>query len=138
MSDREQHRLKQKLDVIRRQPENKRCADCQAVSVPYVNMTHGTFVCTRCAGLHREFGHSVKGISVSTFKPADIEAIRGNAVDQQTYLPYWNEAVYKKAGPGQEETERAREFIRLKYEEKRWVSPPASGPSVTAASTLKC
>lgn len=132
-SEREIAKIKAHIDMLRRKPENKQCADCKSLSVPYINLTHGTFVCTRCAGIHREFNHRVKSISVSQFKPSDVEVIKGNEADKQAYLPYWNENTFRMPGPGQEETARARDFIRLKYEERRWCTEPHGGMPVASA-----
>ena len=52
---------------------NKRCMDCQAIGPVYVVTDFGTFVCQTCSGIHREFGHRVKSISMATFKPEEIE-----------------------------------------------------------------
>lgn len=48
----------------------------------YVVMNFGVFVCSGCAGIHRELNHKVKGISMSNFTPAEITFIEqnGNAV----------------------------------------------------------
>jgi hypothetical protein len=42
----------------------------------------GVFVCSACAGVHRDFSHKVKGISMSTFTDEDIKflTINGNKV----------------------------------------------------------
>ena len=43
------------------------------VMVPF-----GVFVCSACAGLHRDFSHKVKGISMSTFTDEDIKFLNQN------------------------------------------------------------
>lgn len=120
MSERDQQRVKNAIDALRRKPENKQCADCKSLSVPYINLTCGTFVCARCAGIHREFDHRVKSVSNSVFKLEDIQALGGNDLDKRTYLPYWNEQIFKLPEPGSEDNGRVRDFIRMKYVEKRF------------------
>ncbi|TNJ27926.1 putative GTPase activating protein for ARF [Giardia muris] len=128
MTERELQRIKNALDALRRQPCNKQCADCRSLSTPYVNLSFGTFVCARCAGVHREFGHKVKSISNSVFKMEEVQAIGGNEVDKQTYLPYWSEQIFRLPEAGNEDTPRVREFIRSKYVEKRFCAEqPAVG-----------
>lgn len=48
----------------------------------YVVMNFGVFVCSLCAGIHRELTHKVKGISMSNFTQQEIAflAENGNAV----------------------------------------------------------
>ena len=50
----------------------------------YVVMNFGVFVCSACAGIHREMTHKVKGISMSTFSDDDLKMlnVEGNAVSQ--------------------------------------------------------
>ena len=47
-----------------------------------VVINFGVFVCSSCAGIHREMTHKVKGISMSTFTPEDLKLLneKGNAV----------------------------------------------------------
>lgn len=48
----------------------------------YVVMDFGVFVCPVCAGIHREFSHKVKGISMCNFNDSEIDNLtkNGNAV----------------------------------------------------------
>lgn len=120
MSDREQEKLKKQLEQIRKNPGNRRCANCASMAVPYVCLDFGTFVCTRCSALHRELTHRVKSITASKFKPEEVQSVQGNENDARLYLKYWNETVFKLPSAGNEDTQRAREFISIKYVEKRW------------------
>ncbi|CAK0861060.1 unnamed protein product, partial [Prorocentrum cordatum] len=52
---------------------NKKCADCGEVGPTYVNVTHGTFVSTTAAGILREFGFKIKGISMSKWTVEEVE-----------------------------------------------------------------
>ena len=56
----------------------------------YVVMNFGVFVCSACAGIHREMTHKVKGISMSTFSDDDLKMlnVEGNAVSQ--FLNFWS------------------------------------------------
>lgn len=46
-------------------------------------MTYGTFVCSKCAGIHRESNTKVKGIGVCNFSDKEIEVLTkiGNDVN---------------------------------------------------------
>ena len=85
------------MDTLRQLPENKKCFDCQQkVSSPvrltpvshclqgtmYCVMNFHVFVCSACAGVHREIPHKVKGISMCVFSEQELKdlAENGNAV----------------------------------------------------------
>lgn len=64
-------------------PDNRVCFDCNAKSTPNIIMDYGIFVCSFCAGVHRNFQHKAKGISMTNFKDPDVEHIKncgGNSV----------------------------------------------------------
>eukprot|EP01119_Soliformovum_irregulare_P011819 TRINITY_DN299_c0_g1_i1.p1 TRINITY_DN299_c0_g1~~TRINITY_DN299_c0_g1_i1.p1 ORF type:complete len:468 (-),score=143.26 TRINITY_DN299_c0_g1_i1:106-1509(-) len=116
-------------------PANRRCADCTAKGPVYVNTTFNTFVCTTCSGLHREFNHRVKSISMAVFKPDEMAGLQngGNEVARQIYLARWTPNEFPEPDPG--DPERIRHFIRLKYIDKRWVASGGNqnpGPTVAA------
>jgi hypothetical protein len=48
----------------------------------YVVMNFGVFICSNCAGIHREMNHKVKGISMSNFTEVELASLieNGNAV----------------------------------------------------------
>jgi|688.fasta_scaffold209065_2 hypothetical protein len=71
------------IDTLRQLAENKSCFDCGEKGTMYcVMQPFGVFVCSACAGVHRDFSHKVKGISMSTFTDEDIKflTINGNKV----------------------------------------------------------
>jgi hypothetical protein len=55
----------------------------------YVVMNFGVFVCSPCAGIHREINHKVKGISMSNFSEAELQNLteNGNLVSLSSNLP---------------------------------------------------
>lgn len=62
------------MDALRQITENKSCFDCHEKGTMYVLMApFGVFLCSACAGVHREFSHKVKGISMSNFSEEEIK-----------------------------------------------------------------
>lgn len=55
------------IEDLRKIPTNKKCFDCGHSGTTYVIVNIGIFVCTVCAGVHREFSHRAKGLSMSNF-----------------------------------------------------------------------
>ena len=86
------------MDTLRQLPENKKCFDCQqkvsaikserhahlllVQGTMYIVMNFFVFVCSACAGIHREMNHKVKGISMCVFNEQELKEIteNGNAV----------------------------------------------------------
>jgi len=101
---------------------NKRCADCIERGPTYICLDFHTFVCQTCSGIHREFGHKIKGISLSEWTIGEVDAIEkgGNERAAQTWLARWTSSEFEE--PDNSDMDRVREFIKSKYVDKRWFS----------------
>lgn len=120
----------------RSDPANKLCADCTEIGPTYVCVSFHTFVCQSCSGLHREFGHRVKSISLSQWDVKELESIKsagGNmqAAKRWATLPG---ALAQKQTPSAEDLAGAREFLKLKYIQKKWVGPIEAGDKADAST----
>ncbi|XP_062143067.1 arf-GAP domain and FG repeat-containing protein 1 isoform X3 [Drosophila sulfurigaster albostrigata] len=102
---------------------NRQCFDCNQKGPTYVNMTIGSFVCTRCSGVLRGLTppHRVKSISMATFTQEELDFLKahGNELCAKTWLGLWDP---KRATPQQDQ----RELMIDKYERKRYYLEPAS------------
>ncbi|CAM9473035.1 unnamed protein product [Chrysoparadoxa australica] len=129
-----EEQLRKGLRDAQRRPENKRCADCTERLPQYVIIDYSIFVCTACSGIHREFNHRVKSVSLATFDESEVKAVRkrGNRESNDLYL-----ALYDPQSdvpePDGNNTQKRREFIRMKYEEKKWYATPADLEAHVAA-----
>ena len=68
---------------MRQLEANKSCFDCQQKGTMYCVMApFFVFVCSGCAGVHRELNNKVKGISMSNFSEVETDALKqhGNKV----------------------------------------------------------
>ncbi|XP_067623098.1 uncharacterized protein DDB_G0283357 isoform X2 [Eurosta solidaginis] len=113
---------------------NRQCFDCGQKGPTYVNMTIGSFVCTRCSGVLRGLTppHRVKSISMATFTQDDVDYIRSHGNDEcaKTWLGLWD--------PKRAVHQDQRELMIDKYERKRYYLEPASPlKSLTNAVSLK-
>ncbi|KAK9830238.1 hypothetical protein WJX72_010505 [[Myrmecia] bisecta] len=115
-------------------PENKRCAVCDTQGPQYVVTDFNTFVCTVCSGVHRQFNHRCKGVSMATFKPDEMKQIElgGNKVAEQTYLAKWSPSDLPR--PTDRHPSKVRDWIDAVYVKKRFYSP--SGRRDTDSSKL--
>ncbi|KAF1790924.1 Arf GTPase activating protein [Phytophthora cactorum] len=117
---RQEERLIQELrDFQRSNPSNKRCFDCNEMMPQYVCLDFNTFVCTACSGIHREFAHRVKSISMSKFTESEVKNMinhGGNEAAQK----YWRSKHDPSFRPnGGSDGERTRNFIRLTYIDRK-------------------
>lgn len=99
---------------------NKSCADCKRNKHPrWASWNLGVFVCIRCSGIHRSMG-----THVSRIKSVDLDAWTDEQM--KSILQWGNSRANKyweaKLAPGHVPSEvKIENFIRTKYESKRWV-----------------
>jgi len=103
------------LRSLAKQPGNRVCMNCpQKGPHLYICTTFNTFVCSDCSGIHRDFSHRVKSISLSTFtqdEVTNLEASGGNESARELWLASYNGGDNLKAG----ETAKIKEFMKLCY-----------------------
>ncbi|KFZ13341.1 hypothetical protein V502_06670 [Pseudogymnoascus sp. VKM F-4520 (FW-2644)] len=99
---------------------NKSCADCKRNKHPrWASWNLGIFVCIRCSGIHRGMGthiSKVKSVDLDSWTDEQLQSVLvwGNSRANK----YWE----AKLAPGHVPSEAKMEnFIRTKYDSKRWV-----------------
>ncbi|KAK4111372.1 ArfGap-domain-containing protein [Canariomyces notabilis] len=112
---------------------NKVCADCKRNKHPrWASWNLGVFICIRCSGIHRGMG-----THISRVKSVDLDAWTDEQL--QSVLNWGNARANKyweaKLAPGHVPSEaKIENFIRTKYELKRWVMEgPMPDPSTLDA-----
>merc|ERR1719215_1962022 len=85
---------------------NRRCADCKEVGPTYICLNYMTFVCQVCSGIHREFGHKIKGISLSEWTPWEVQNIErgGNERAAKTWLAKWSPEACPEPDSGEQDS----------------------------------
>jgi len=120
------------LNTIANQEDNKKCFDCTDNDSPrYLCSTFLTFVCSCCASIHQEFGHKIKVLSVFGFTVNEICVLKGtgNRVAADKWLARWDPAFFNEPDPTSPTyKEDARNYMRAKYVEKKWVKLPPRLP----------
>lgn len=117
--------------------DNKKCLDCEQRGPTYINITIGSFICTKCSGMLRGINppHRIKSISMSSFTPEEVEMmrVRGNTWCSQVWLGTYNKAT--KPIDFKDE-EKIRDFIIEKYEKKRYYVDPSqiSKPKISPST----
>jgi len=108
------------LAELRKVSANKRCFDCQQAATTYAIPDLGVFICSVCGGLHREFGHRVKGLSTSNFTQTEVDNLKAGG--NQKAATVWMALHNPKTNPipNIKDTSRLKEFIRNKYIQKKF------------------
>ncbi|KAL6616265.1 hypothetical protein ACP70R_038535 [Stipagrostis hirtigluma subsp. patula] len=113
-SRREEERNEKIIRGLMKLPPNRKCINCNSVGPQYVCTNFWTFVCLSCSGIHREFTHRVKSVSMAKFTTQEVRALeQGGNQDwdwQRMRLPV-------NTNP-----DRIREFIRAVYVDKKYAS----------------
>lgn len=113
------------LEGLLRLPENRECADCKSRGPRWASVNLGIFVCIQCSGIHRSLGvhiSKVRSATLDTWLPEQVAFIQsmGNAKANS----HWEAELppnYDRVG--------LENFIRAKYEEKRWIPTNSRSPS---------
>jgi len=134
MSDYAQQRLKAQLRSLLLRPENRYCVDCRAEGPTWASINLGIFMCLDCAGIHRSLGThitKVRSVTMDTWQPDWVKFI--TAVGNYRANLYWecNNKFGEKLSSRASGNERLQ-FIRAKYEEKKWYGIPKAPNGSTA------
>ncbi|KAF0701287.1 Aste57867_8216 [Aphanomyces stellatus] len=98
--------------------DNQHCADCHAATPKWATITHGGFICTQCAGVHRSLGVHVSFVQSCTldkWTPAQLLALdRGGNTKLNETLEFSVPPSMLKPNAESPRDERAA-FIHAKY-----------------------
>ncbi|KAI3468270.1 hypothetical protein Pfo_024933 [Paulownia fortunei] len=116
----EEERIEMIIRGLLKQPENRRCINCNSLGPQYVCTTFWTFVCTNCSGVHREFTHRVKSVSMAKFNEEEITALQagGNERARQIYFKAWD--PQRNYYPDGSNLHRLREFVKHVYIDRKY------------------
>ncbi|KAL6902000.1 hypothetical protein ACP4OV_004876 [Aristida adscensionis] len=119
-SRKEEERNERVVRGLLKLPPNRRCVNCDGLGPQYVCTSFWTFVCVSCSGIHREFTHRVKSVSMSTFSTQEVEALQkgGNQRARESFLKDFDSQ--KMRLPDISNIASLREFIKAVYVERRY------------------
>ncbi|GAB2230196.1 hypothetical protein Drorol1_Dr00014454 [Drosera rotundifolia] len=136
MRKREEERHEKIIRGLMKLPPNRRCINCNSLGPQYVCINFWTFVCMTCSGIHREFTHRVKSVSMSKFTSDEVEALQngGNQRAREMYLKDWD--VQRQRLPSSSDAERVREFIKNVYVHKKFAGGKNSEKPLSGLQSL--
>ncbi|WCJ32117.1 ARF-GAP domain 5 [Euphorbia peplus] len=106
------------LEGLLKMPENRECADCKSKGPRWASVNLGIFICMQCSGIHRSLGvhiSKVRSATLDTWLPEQVAFIQ--SMGNEKANSYWEAELppnYDRVG--------IENFIRAKYDEKRWVA----------------
>ncbi|XP_057985920.1 uncharacterized protein LOC110641656 isoform X3 [Hevea brasiliensis] len=118
--EKEDERIERIIRGLLKLPENRRCINCNSLGPQYVCTTFLTFICTNCSGIHREFTHRVKSVSMAKFKAEEVSALQagGNERARQLYFKEWD--PQRNSYPDGSNLHRLRDFIKHVYVDRKY------------------
>ncbi|KAL3850775.1 hypothetical protein ACJIZ3_012657 [Penstemon smallii] len=106
------------LEGLLKLPENRECADCKCKGPRWASVNLGIFICMQCSGIHRSLGvhiSKVRSATLDTWLPEQVSFIQ--TMGNEKANNYWEAELppnYDRVG--------IENFIRAKYDEKRWIA----------------
>ncbi|XP_020245867.1 probable ADP-ribosylation factor GTPase-activating protein AGD14 isoform X2 [Asparagus officinalis] len=125
-SKKEEERNEKIIRGLMKLPPNRRCINCNSLGPQYVCTNFWTFVCVACSGIHREFTHRVKSVSMAKFTKQEVEALQrgGNQRARELFLSDWDAQQMRL--PANSNPDKIREFIKAVYVDKRYAGSRSS------------
>ncbi|RYR53720.1 hypothetical protein Ahy_A06g028941 isoform A [Arachis hypogaea] len=108
----EEERNEKIIRGLMKLPPNRKCINCNSLGPQYVCTNFWTFVCMTCSGIHREFTHRVKSVSMAKFTSQEVDSLQnaGNQRAREIYLKNWD--FQRQRLPDSSNVDKIREFIR--------------------------
>ncbi|XP_061372514.1 probable ADP-ribosylation factor GTPase-activating protein AGD14 isoform X2 [Gastrolobium bilobum] len=125
-SRKEEERNEKIIRGLMKLPPNRRCINCNSMGPQYVCTNFWSFVCVTCSGIHREFTHRVKSVSMAKFTAQEVDALQngGNQRAREIYLKNWD--FQRQRLPDSSNVDKIREFIRNVYVDRGYAAARSS------------
>ncbi|XP_031249879.1 ADP-ribosylation factor GTPase-activating protein AGD5-like isoform X2 [Pistacia vera] len=121
------------LESLLKLPENRECADCKTKAPRWASVNLGIFICMQCSGVHRSLGvhiSKVRSATLDTWLPEQVAFIQSMGNEKSN--SYWEAEL-----PPNYDRVRIENFIRAKYQDKKWVPRNGKARSPSRATEEK-
>ncbi|KAJ6810672.1 putative ADP-ribosylation factor GTPase-activating protein AGD14 isoform X2 [Iris pallida] len=136
-SRKEEERNEKIIRGLLKLPPNRRCINCNSLGPQYVCTNFWTFICIACSGIHREFTHRVKSVSMAKFTTQEVESLQrgGNQRAKEQFLKDWDTERLRL--PDNSNPDKIREFIKSVYVDKKYAGGRSSDKPPRDTQSLK-
>lgn len=116
------------LQQLLKYPGNLRCADCKLQQHPrWASWSLGVFICIRCAGVHRSLGthiSKVKSIDLDSWTNDNLSQFFINGNNERVNSLYYENKLTDEERDTLDlsDNDILIQFIRDKYQAKKWIS----------------
>lgn len=122
--------VKKALSALLRDPGSTHCADCKAQLHPrWASWSLGVFICIKCAGIHRSLGthiSKVKSVDLDTWKEEHLTKLIQFKNNSRANLYYEANLADDLKRRKITDTSTLQNFIKNKYEYKKWIGDLSS------------
>jgi len=135
VNEKDQEKLKRRLNALLRLPENKTCAECGQRQPQWASVNLGMFFCIRCSGIHRNLGvhiSMVRSTTLDTWNDKWVSTLEewGN----ERANAYWEHTKPGARKPTENTgTYETEQFIRDKYVRGVWKAKGTPEEALAAA-----
>ncbi|XP_055494416.1 arf-GAP with GTPase, ANK repeat and PH domain-containing protein 1 isoform X2 [Leucoraja erinacea] len=114
------------LQSIRNIRGNSHCVDCEAQNPDWASLNLGALICIECSGIHRNLGTHLSRVRSLDLDDWPVELIRVmSSIGNEMANGIWEGSAQGRTKPSPDSTREEKErWIRAKYEQKLFLSPP--------------
>ncbi|KAL9224494.1 hypothetical protein vseg_000520 [Gypsophila vaccaria] len=116
---------------------NRKCINCNVLGPQYVCTTFSTFVCSTCSGIHREFTHRVKSVSMAKFTPEEMAALQAGGNERAKAVFFKDCEPPRLNASDSSSDDKLRSFIKHVYVDRRYTGERSSDKPPRAKSVDK-
>ncbi|KAK9715313.1 hypothetical protein RND81_06G156400 [Saponaria officinalis] len=99
---------------------NRKCINCNVLGPQYVCTTFSIFICSTCSGIHREFTHRVKSVSMAKFTPQEITALQAGGNERAKETFFKDADAQRLSASDSSNVDKLRSFIKHVYVDRRY------------------
>ncbi|KAI4377865.1 hypothetical protein MLD38_015430 [Melastoma candidum] len=121
----DEERLERTIRGLSKRPENRRCINCNGLGPQYVCTSFNTFICQICSGIHREFTHRVKSISMAKFSQDEVNALQAGGNEKARMIFFKEYDPQRQPQPDSSNMYKLRDFIKHVYVDGKYTGEPS-------------
>ncbi|XP_011681570.1 arf-GAP with SH3 domain, ANK repeat and PH domain-containing protein 2 isoform X10 [Strongylocentrotus purpuratus] len=115
---------------VKRLPGNNICCDCTAADPQWLSTNLGILTCIECSGVHREMGVHISRVqSLELDRLSTAQLLLAITVGNEDFNEVYEATLEGNKPTHTSSMDTRKEFIRAKYEKKKFVLKTAAQPS---------